>query len=669
MAKDRYKYFRIETREILDGLSNGVMELERGGTDGARLDNLFRLAHTLKGAARVVEQDGIADAAHAIEDLLARYRDGADAACADEILHQLDAIALDLASLGVEGAARAPARDSEREEPVRTSDFEAVRVHLSAFDALLASLSEAGAQLDAMKRESGVLVDALRLASDLAISHPDVQGVFELKAALGKLQHALGDRLDRAERDFGESRELANELRLVPASAIFPELQRAVRDTGSRLGKRVAFRTTGGEQRLDSHVLGGIRDALLHLISNGIDHGLEPEHERLARGKAPEGLIELSVFRKGSRVAFRLRDDGRGVDIGAVQQAAAQRAMLDPHEATTLEIASAIRLIFRPGFSTAGQVSAVSGRGIGLDAVNSLVSKFKGELHFDTKRGEGTTLELVVPVSLASIRALLVALETFAVAVPMDAVVRTLRLPAGEVTSHGGTETILLDGEVIPFMPLWEVFAENEPAAATEVWSVVIVRFEDRLAAIGVNRLVGMADLLVRPLPALVGTLPLVIGTAFDADGTPQPVLDPQGLVAAARARTRAEHPAQAAPALPILVIDDSLTTRMLEQSILESAGFTVALATHAEEGLVMARQRRYGLFIVDVEMPGMSGFEFIAATRDDARLADTPAILVTSRATAEDRRRGLEVGARAYIVKGEFDQGVFLQTVRGLVG
>ncbi|MNY11056.1 Gliding motility regulatory protein [compost metagenome] len=147
-------------------------------------------------------------------------------------------------------------------------------------------------------------------------------------------------------------------------------------------------------------------------------------------------------------------------------------------------------------------------------------------------------------------------------------------------------------------------------------------------------------------------------------------MLDPQGLVAAATARTGTERPDEAPnDVLPILVIDDSLTTRMLEQSILESAGFTVALATSAEEGLEMAKRQRYGLFIVDVEMPGMTGFDFVALTREDPRLAEVPAILVTSRAAAADRRRGLEVGARAYIVKGEFDQGIFLQTVRGLLG
>jgi two-component system chemotaxis sensor kinase CheA len=159
------------------------------------------------------------------------------------------------------------------------------------------------------------------------------------------------------------------------------------------------------------------------------------------------------------------------------------------------------------------------------------------------------------------------------------------------------------------------------------------------------------------------------MGAALDAEGNPQVVLDPAELVVAAQAERGDERVAARAPTLPVLVVDDSLTTRMLEQSILESAGYKVELATSAEEALVMARQHRYGAFVVDVEMPGMNGFEFVATTQADPKLRDVPALLVTSRNAPEDRRRGVEVGARAYVVKGEFDQAFLLQTIRQLVG
>jgi two-component system chemotaxis sensor kinase CheA len=186
---------------------------------------------------------------------------------------------------------------------------------------------------------------------------------------------------------------------------------------------------------------------------------------------------------------------------------------------------------------------------------------------------------------------------------------------------------------------------------------------------VGVDRLLGTASVVVRPLPAHAAVEPVVMGAALDAEGNPQVVIDPRGLVLAAHAERGAERGPARAPTLPLLVIDDSLTTRMLEQSILESAGYEVHLASSAEDALAMARERRYGVFVVDVEMPGMSGFEFVATTRVDPKLREVPAILVTSRDAPEDRRRGEEVGAHAYVVKGEFDQTFLLQTIRQLVG
>jgi two-component system chemotaxis sensor kinase CheA len=197
----------------------------------------------------------------------------------------------------------------------------------------------------------------------------------------------------------------------------------------------------------------------------------------------------------------------------------------------------------------------------------------------------------------------------------------------------------------------------------------VIVTADAREVAIGVDAIVGAANIVVRSLPAAAPAERLVAGATLDADGTPQLVLDPAELCAAALGAARAAEPADSRPPATVLVIDDSLTTRMLEQSILESAGYDVELATSAEEGMLKAKERKYGLFLVDVEMPGMDGFEFVTRTRMDPVLRETPAILVTSRASDEDRQRGRDAGAHAYVVKGEFDQSRLLETIRGLMG
>ena len=287
----------------------------------------------------------------------------------------------------------------------------------------------------------------------------------------------------------------------------------------------------------------------------------------------------------------------------------------------------------------------------------------------ETETGRGTALALVVPLSLSSLEALLVEAGGVSAAIPLDAVRRTLRLAAGEITRTAHGDSIVYEGKVIPFVPLARSFASRAVSAhGMGGQSAVVVAGPTGLAAVGVSRLRGVAKVVVRPLPVFTPATPLVAGAALDADGTPQLVLDPAGLVddALRGGRTVA---ANASAASAVLVIDDSLTTRMMEQSILESAGYEVDLANSAEEGLEKARRRRYQLFLVDVEMPGMDGFSFVAQTRAEPELRGVPAILVTSRSAPEDRRRGEDVGASGYIVKGDFDQKQLLATIRKLVG
>jgi two-component system chemotaxis sensor kinase CheA len=270
-----------------------------------------------------------------------------------------------------------------------------------------------------------------------------------------------------------------------------------------------------------------------------------------------------------------------------------------------------------------------------------------------------------VPLSLAALPALLVEAAGQVCALPLEAVVRAMAVPGDRLTRVGDRVSVVAPDGALPFLSLAEAL-EAEPGPAPESWTAVRIRAGDREAALGVDRVLGTTEVVVRPLPALVGSLPLVSGASFDAEGVPQPLLDPWGLVEAAG--RYAERPAAAPPPGRVLVVDDSLTTRMLEQTVLEAAGYHVTLAASALEALEVARRQAFDLFIVDVEMPGMSGFEFVEATRHDGPLGRIPAILVTSRDTEADRRRGAEAGASAYIVKGEFEQSRFLATVGSLV-
>ncbi len=331
-----------------------------------------------------------------------------------------------------------------------------------------------------------------------------------------------------------------------------------------------------------------------------------------------------------------------------------------------------LALLLRGGISTSGQVSQVAGRGVGLDLIREALASVGGTVSLSTAPGAGTSLTLNVPASLAALEALIVEVGGDLLAIPLAAVTRAVRVREAELNRTAEGTSLLLDDQVVPFVPLaWLLRRADGPRGQGNnddraIWSAVVVGSEGAVA-LGVDRLYGSETLVARALPDSVDVDPTIAGVSLDADGNPRLLLDPEALLAAA-GRLPARRDTVRPKKRSILVIDDSLTTRMLEQSILESAGYEVALATSAEQGLEMARERHHDLFLVDVEMPGMDGFGFIEQVRADPRLAATPAVLVTSRASPEDLARGRAAGANGHIDKGEFDQIAFLQRIGRLI-
>jgi two-component system chemotaxis sensor kinase CheA len=576
-----------------------------------------------------------------------------------------------------------------------------LRVEIREMDSLLRTVTEAGVQLGAVRKGLGAadrLRDLTSLLLDLLAARPGESGVGaspgmvrartlaeELRSSLDHFQRSLAVDLERVDGALAETRDVADRLRLIPAETVFPSLDRSARDAAQTLGKRVAFEASGGEVRLEGNVLASLRDALMHVVRNAVAHGVETETERVALGKSPTGQVRLLVERRGSRVAFVCRDDGRGIDVEAVRRAAVARGLVPASEAKSLPADKVIALLRAGGLTTSNDVTELSGRGIGLDVVRATTSRLKGEMSIRSEPGRGATVEVRVPISIASLPGLVVEAAGALAAIPLDAVRQTLRVRDSEVARGVEGDSILHEGSVIPFLPLDRMLRRSGAASfASEAraggkrasagrnrgaWSAVVVQAGDRRVAVGVDRLLGTSNIVMRALPGVVDADRVVSGASLDAEGNPQLVLDPGGLVAAAERGHGAPSEEADPRRAPVLVIDDSLTTRMLEQSILESAGYEVELAVSAEEALTKAHDRRYSLFIVDIEMPGMDGFEFVGQARSDAALRDIPAILVTSRNAEEDRLRGEQVGARAYIVKGEFDQGQLLQTIQTLIG
>lgn len=682
MAKDPYKYFRVEARELLDQLGKGTLDLEKGTTPDL-VPRLLRLAHTLKGAARVVKQREIADQAHVIEDALASYRESSETVPrerVDMVLKLLDSIAGHVAAL-------VPASDVESAaagKPLAAEAFRTVRADIAEMDTLLDGVAETHAQIAALRRSLGAIGRA-RYLVDFLVEHltsrrgreSERSGngsagnkprsmAEELRGIIGGLEQNLASSTDQMDRELRQVRNAAEQLRLIPAGALFTALERTARDVAQALGKRVVFEGRGGDVRLDAHVLGSVQGALLQVVRNAVAHGIELEIDRKTARKQIEGHVTLDVIRRGRRVVFICRDDGAGVDIEAVRGVAQRKGLLSS-AIQKLGAEELLHLLLRGGLSTSDAVTEVSGRGIGLDIVREAAERLGGEVNVRTEAGKGTMVELIVPLSLASLEALVVETSGIVAAIPLDAVRRTLRAAPAEIARTAQGDSLVHEGKVIPFVHLSRALNSAAASARNErPWSTIVVEGAGAVAAIGVDRLLGTANVVLRPLPNLAPSAPIVAGASLDANGNPQLVLDPDGLVAEAQ-RTGTSEPEAKTTRPPVLVIDDSLTTRMLEQSILESAGYEVYAAVSGEEALAEARRNRYALFLVDIEMPGMDGFTFIEYARADPSLRDIPAILISSRASAEDKKRGQDIGAQGYIVKSEFDQAEFLERIRRL--
>jgi two-component system chemotaxis sensor kinase CheA len=623
MPQDRFKYFRIEAREILDGLARGLLDLERQA-DPAVIARLLRLAHTLKGAARIVGHSELAELAHQIEDVLAPLRDAPATGRPDAAFALVERMAAHVAALQLPQPAT---RDVPR--LVRTVDPPIPRVEPGAIDDVLAGLAEIH-----------TLVRRLRGVDDVA---------------------ALGPRIDQLERELGAVRQDAECLRLVAAGTSFTQLERAARDAARASGKQVAFASSGGEVRVDAHVLATLHGALVQLVRNAVAHGIERPAERVTAGKRPDGQVTVAVALHGSRIAVTCRDDGRGIDLEAVRRAAVARGM-PADRARDLDRDQLIGLVLGGGLTTSAEVTSLAGRGIGLDIVREAAHGLGGEVTVRTGAA-GTEITIAAPTSIAAVPALVLGGGDRIAAIPLAAVRRVVRGAAMVILRGPDGLSVAFDDVAVPLAPLGRLLG----AAGGAPRAIVIVEGSDGLAAVGADCVLGVDEVVVRALPAAVPVDPIVWGVALDAEGVPRPVLEPTALVAAIRALPPVpELPVTRPP--PILVVDDSLTTRMLEQSILESAGYDVELASSAEDGLARLARRACGLALVDVEMPGMDGFAFIAALRAQPQLAQIPAILVTSRNRPEDRQRGTAVGAQGYVVKGDFDQTDLLDLIRRLV-
>ncbi|MEO7735070.1 MAG: response regulator [Kofleriaceae bacterium] len=627
---DPYRYFRIEANEIAGHLEQGLLDLEvRPNPD--LVARLLRLAHTLKGAARIVKHSALAELAHALEGTLAPLR-SSGVGPLEAAVAQVAQITGHVAGLGTAPTVAARAQPAASAAP---------RAPSITTPPPMVGPSGDGA---ALPRVDPGMLDHL------------LGGLGELHARLAALRGARPDvfELDALDRELRGVRREAEQLRLMPASTIFSALERTARDAGRASGKPVQFVTSGGDTRVEARLLATLQGALIQLVRNAVAHGLESPAERRLTDKLPAGRIAIDIWLRGDRVIVQCDDDGRGIDFAAVREAAVAHGMVD--RATELDADQLIALLLRGGLSTVTKVTALAGRGIGLDVVNDAARTLGGEVLVRTRPGEGTAIAIEAPFAIASVATLTVAAGGHVVGIPRSAVRQVVGLAPGDLRAG----TIAVGAASYPLVALARLLG-GPPGRPTVA---LVLHAGESIAAVAVDQVLGTDEVVVRMLAGSIPVAPVVRGVALDDEGRPRPVLDPAVLVVAVP-RMPAEPEVVVPRRPPILVVDDSLTSRMMEQSILEAAGYEVDVAASAELGLARTEARSYGLCLVDVEMPGLDGYGFITQLRGRSA---TPAILVTSRDTPADRQRGVAVGAQGYLVKGALDPGELLAMVARLL-
>jgi two-component system chemotaxis sensor kinase CheA len=668
--------FAQEAEVRLANLGRLMLELEQAGAGQDLVDSVFRELHTLKGSSALAGLDAVSRLAHGLEELVDDVRAGRRSVTpevVDTLLAGVDELTAAIPVNGDHGQAPVDTR-TEAVPPARepAADPDGQPISPLARRPTPQPEPEPTRRAGAEPAHGVVMVpmdrldELVRLVGESASAHLRVGRMLRLRFGLDPASLAEFNKLSRALNDL---QDRAMRTRMVPVSTITGQLHRAVRDAARTLDKEVGWEVRGADTELDRGVLHRLSDALLHLVRNAVDHGIESPAEREAAGKPRQGTVRLHAMQLGSEVTIAVTDDGPGIDLDRVRRQAARQGVdtegMHPDELRAL--------IFRSGFSTASFVTDVSGRGVGLDVVRASVEAASGRVEVRSEPGAGTEFRVIVPITLAVLRCLLVEAGGQNFALPFHRVVCSQNHDAGGEAHAEGRSVVWVDRRPVPVSTLTDALATTPGEQARG--PVVVLADATRRHGFRVDRLVGQRDVVLKGLSRLVPHLPAVAGASVEPDGSILIVLDPPGLIERARHAGRSEAPPPVSAdragrrSHRILVVDDALTVRELQRSILERAGFEVRVVTDGAQALSSLAEHPSDLVLTDIEMPNMDGFALTEAIRAHPSLANIPVLILSSRASDEDRQRGLDAGADGYILKSGFDQGNLVAAVNRLLG
>lgn len=730
MALDLSKFiqrFIDEAREHLDLLYAGIANLKPGAEDD--IHGLFRSAHTLKGSARMLKLVPISTLAHHVEDILGDLREGKrtpDPQLVTVLIDGLDAIAQRVEQLvqnpdagalqppepelltalsstscsGGPAVASGPAPATTgrgKAPPVDSGSGRSASAHSRSTGTASSQAPVAVTGADRVRLPVAKLDELVRLVGEVVFSHERSQErLYELSTLALRARQSDADVTEdlrelviRVKDDVLQQGLLMHELhqkalvlRMLPVSMVFEPAARSLRDLARSIGKKIDCRVLGGEIELDRQIIDRIAEPLVHLLRNAADHGIETPEERAAVGKPARGTVQLSARQDGGWVVIEIADDGVGISLPALRAKAVAKGLLTAVQADQASDQQLFSLVFEPGFSTSPIITDISGRGVGMDVVRRiLVDELHGAVDVSSVPGHGTTFTLRVPLSLALMRVVLLRSAGATFAFTAQQVVELLRIPESELVTVAERQALIRHNEFIPVVELAALVGQETLAEAAGSRTdskgrlLIILRIREEKLALAVDEIVAEHDVLIKPVPAHMSRLPLLAGLVVTGRNEVVSVLHAGQLLERAR-RLRAQQTLDTPETehhgpseWHVLVVDDSLNTREIERDVLEASGYRVTLAEDGLDGWTKAMAHPYDAILTDVEMPHMDGFTLTARLRGEKVYQHRPIVIITSREREEDKRRGIDVGADAYIVKGEFDKNSLVETLRALLG
>ncbi len=710
--------FRIEAAEGITNLTANLIELEKELPEERKTELVeasFREAHSLKGASRAVNETTIEKICQALEsvfsglkqksvrydsslfdvfhqalntlnDILGRAgsnQDGVDSAKVDQVLNGLSQIIqLNSGPAPEKSAApvtvQAPAAEinpvqHRQQDTIRISSEKLTDLFFQAeellelrqsFSYLKDSVKSLTAKMQLLKQESPGLQSSEWTVSLIKSMEDDLE---KLRKSIVRQGYSSGLKIETL---LDEVKKIMS----VPFSTVLDGFSKAARDLSRDQGKEILVEIRGADIEIDRRILEEIGKPLNHILRNSIDHGIENPQVRAKMGKPAHGTIRVAVDRlENNRIEILISDDGAGVDIEKLRKKFIGQENLSPEQAVNISEATLLDFAFKSGISTGEMITDLSGRGLGLAIVREKIEQLGGVVTLSTLKNKGTEFRIRIPLSMATFRGVRIQLGERQFIMPTAKIERALRIEKSAVRTIESKPTIVYREEILPLVYLADVLGIPNKESEGDYFQILVMGPPDKLIGFCVDEILDEEVVQLKKFNAQLQRVKNISGATVLGSGKVVPVLNVSDLLLSAlsnsgvsdRNRTNVSEHKQKS----ILVVEDSITSRMLLKNILETAGYSVATAIDGMEGYARLKENPADLVVSDVDMPRMNGIDMTSKIRSDKSVAAIPVVLVTSLSRREDRERGMEAGASAYIVKSNFDQGNLLEVIERLIG